>query len=162
MPIVIRNKQCIRANRAYNQRGNRHLASPRAYCHPVAFPDTQPCSSLLMDFHPGIGCSLIQKWSTPCLVAREIVIDDAASRQNQRILIVWLLSRWNVGDWMKTCLAIREAETLLVETRRARVILGGARPEDTVLLLDLLVGDSPIIRFRSPGTETQFIENVSR
>src|SRR6266568_6526835 len=162
MSVMIGNEQGIRAYRAHDQRGNRHFAPPCTNCYPVAIADTQPGRHLLVDFHPGVGCHLFQKWRAPRLVAREVVVDDTPGRQYQWILFIWLFCRWDVFNRVETCLAIGEAKTLLVETRRTRMIFRRAGPEDAILLGNLLVGNTPVVRFRSPGAEPQFIEYLAR
>ena len=75
-----------------------------------------------MDFYPRIGGLLFEERHSPRLIAREVVIDDPPGRQYQRIFVIWFLSRREVSNGMEAGLAIREAKTLLVETRRARML----------------------------------------
>src|SRR5205814_9679200 len=42
------------------------------------------------------------------------------------------------------------------------MIFRRAWPEDAILLGNLLVGNTPVVRFRSPGAEPQFIEYLAR
>src|SRR5205814_3149403 len=42
------------------------------------------------------------------------------------------------------------------------MIFRRAWPEDAILLGNLLVGNAPVVRFRSPGAEPQFIEYLTR
>ena len=123
MTIVIREEQRIRANRAYHQCGDGHLAPPRTHRDPVAIAYTEPGRCLLVDFYPGIRCLLFEKWHPPCLVPREVVIDYSSGREHEGVLVIRLLSRRDVGYRMKAGLAIREAKSFLVQARCARVIL---------------------------------------
>src|SRR5262245_18546311 len=62
---------------------------------------------------------------------------------------------------MEACPAIREAEALLVQARRAGMLIRRTGPEDTILLVDLFVGDTPVVRLRAPGSEPQLIEDIA-
>src|SRR6185437_3819509 len=119
VPIVVRNEQGVRANRAHDEGRNGHFAAPRTHGYPVAILYAKPGSCLLVDFHPGIRCLLFQERRTSCLVAGEIVIDDAPRCEYQRVFFIRFLGRRNVRDRMEARLAIGKTETLLVEARRS-------------------------------------------
>src|SRR6185437_12855877 len=57
--------------------------------------------------------------------------------------------------------AIGEAKALLVEPGRAGAVLGRARPEDAVLLLDLLVADTVVVGLAPSGGDAQFVEDLA-
>src|SRR5579875_3005811 len=162
MAIVVRDEECVGSDGAYHQCGGGHFAPARAYRHPVAILNTQPLRRLLMYLHPGVRGHLFQERHAPRLVARQVMIDDAPRSQHQWVLLIRFFGGRNIGDGMEACLAIGETEALFVKARRAGMILIGARPEDTVLLLNLLVSDAPVVRFRSFCAEPQFIEDVAR
>src|SRR5437879_9809134 len=130
MPIVVRTEQGIRANRGYNQGRNRHLAPPRAHRHPIPISDAQFLRHLLMHLYPWIRCLLFQERCAPRLIARQVMVDDAPGGKYERIFIIRLLCWWNIRDGMHARLTIGETETFLIKTGRARMILGGAGPED--------------------------------
>src|SRR5947209_5697496 len=145
MSVVIGYEQRIWTNRTYNQPGNRHPATARTHSDPVSIVNAQPARCLLVHLHPGIGCLLLEKGRTPRLVAREIMIDDAPGSQHQGIFLVRLLGRWNIGNGMEASFAIRETETLFIETRRAGTLFGWTGPEDAVLFIDLFVRNAPVV-----------------
>src|SRR5262249_10751271 len=111
---------------------------------------------------PWVGRLFAQEWNPPCLIAGEVVVDDAAGRQDERVVVVGLLGGRDVNDRMETGFAVGKAEALLVKPRRAGMLLGWAGPEDTILRLNLLIGDPPVVRFGPLGAQAQFIEDRAR
>src|SRR5579884_2484379 len=114
-----------------------------------------------MYLHPGIGRLLLQKGHAPCLVARQVMIDHAPGGKDKGKLFVWLLGGRNIGDGMETRLPIGEAETLLVKAWCAGMIFARAGPEDTILLINLLVGNAPVIGLRALCAEPEFVKDLA-
>src|SRR5579875_404088 len=92
--VVIWDEDGIRADRADDQRGNRHLATPCARRHPVAIGDAQPCGGLLVYLNPGIRRLFEQERRATCLISRQVMVDHTPCRQHQWVLFVRLLGGW--------------------------------------------------------------------
>src|SRR5450755_292516 len=89
------------------------------------------------------------------------MVNDAPGSEDHGILFVRLLGRWDIGNGMHMRLAIGEAEALLVEARRAWMVLRRAGPEDAVLLGNLLISDAPVVGLRSLCAEPQLVEDLA-
>src|SRR5581483_5073132 len=139
--------------RAYDQRRCCQLTTSRANRYPIAIANTQESCRAFVHLDPGIGCLLLEKWRAARLIAGQIMVDDTSGGQNQWIFLVWLLSGRDIFDGMETCFAIGEAKAFFIEARRAGMIFRRARPEHSVLLGDLLIGNAPVITLCPFGAE---------
>jgi hypothetical protein len=99
---MIRDKERIRANRTYNQSGCRHLATPCTHRDPIAVANAQARRRPFVHLNTGIGSLLFEERRASCLVARQIMVDDASSGKYQWILLIRLLSRRDVKDGLQT------------------------------------------------------------
>src|ERR1043165_363673 len=96
------------------------------------------------------------------LITRKILVDNAATRQDQRILFVGHFVWRTIFKRMKLRLTVGVIKPFLKEARRARVIFARARPEDAVIALNLFPGDAVVIAVAAARRDTQFIEDRAR
>src|SRR5689334_16635084 len=98
-----------------------------------------------MNLDVRLGTLFNQKPDAPRLITGKILINHATARQDQWKLVVRCFLRRLKLDRMKLRFSVGMIETLFKQTRRARMIFRRARPEDAVLLLDLLPRDAVVI-----------------
>ena len=67
------------------------------------------------------------------------MIDHAPCGEHERILFVRLFGGGNVGNGVEARPAVGEAKALLVQARRAGMLLRRTGPEDAILLVDLFM-----------------------
>src|SRR3954471_7974344 len=99
-----------------------------------------------MNFHVRFGTLLDQKTDPASLIARQILIDDSAARQDQRKLIIGNFIRRIVFNRVEPGFAVRVIKAIFKKTRRAGMIFSRTGPEDAVVLFDFLPGYSVVIR----------------
>src|SRR5215213_1178707 len=100
-----------------------------------------------MHFDIRLRTLLHEETNASCLITRKILVNDASTRQYQRKLFVRNFVRRLVFDRMKLRFTVGMIEAILKQSWRARMILGRARPEDTVILFDLLPCYAVVIGF---------------
>ena len=132
---VIRNKNRVGPDRAYNHGAQCHVASPGCDGDPVLVFDSVFFRQSRMDFDSRFGILIHQRADPPRLCAREVLADDASGRQVNGILVIHRIARLSIFRHLKPCLAVGMEETVAFEQpRSSRMILGRARPEDTQFL----------------------------
>jgi hypothetical protein len=94
---------------------------------------------------PDLWTLLDEEAYAPGLVAGKILVDDAPAREYQREFVVWNFGGWSELDGVKFRSAVGVIKPLFEKPRSARVIFRWARPEDTVLPLNLLVGNAVVV-----------------
>src|SRR5262245_13614591 len=123
-----------------------------------------------MYFHSRLGILIDQRPDATRLRAREKLADDAAGRQDDRILVVDVLGRRRVGGDVEACLAVSEIKAAsptsdrvpgvrLEQSGRAGMVLRGAGPEDAVFFFDALVGDAGVIGDAARRSAAQLVED---
>ena len=63
---------------------------------------------------------------------------------------------------METRPAVGKAEAFFIKTRCTGAFLSWTWPEDTILRVDLFIGNTPVVPFGSFCTEAQFVEDFTR
>ena len=115
-----------------------------------------------MDLDIRFRTLLHQKSNPSRLIAGKILIDDAATRQNQWKLFIRNFLRRAVFNRMKLRLTIGMIEAIFKQTRRTRMIFSWTRPEDAVLLFNLLPGDTVVIGIAAARSDAQLVEDFAR
>src|SRR5689334_13092705 len=96
---MIRNKDRILTNCLYDQCRENAISTTRHNSHPLAVVDLQLHRSFRMNLDVWLGALFNQKTDAPRLIAREILIDNATTRQDQWILVIRsLLWRFKVNS----------------------------------------------------------------
>ncbi len=160
MPVVVRHKERVGPDRGGHQRAQLHLAACRLQPRHLAVFDAQLAGRLWVDLDPRLRRLTVQKAEPPCLRPAQVVIDHAPRRQPEWIITTRLLDGWPVGDREHLGLAVLVRKLLGKEARRSRVILRRTRPEDTLLLLNLLPRDAGVISDRSLGRHPHLRKDV--
>ena len=98
-----------------------------------------------MDLQPRLRPDVAQGGHAAGLRARVVVLLVAAGREVERVGGVGELGGGTVAHGDETRLSVGKGEALGEETRRARMVFGGAGPEDAVGGADLVVGDAAVV-----------------
>src|SRR5215216_6334977 len=98
-----------------------------------------------MYFNIRFGALLNQKTYSPCLIPGKILVNDTTTRQDQREFLIWNFLRRVELNCMKLRLAVGMIKAVFEQSGSTRMVLRRTRPEDSVVLLDLLPGYSIVI-----------------
>src|SRR5215207_5075409 len=113
-----------------------------------------------MHFDIRFGTLLHEKADASRLIARKILIDHAPARQYQwKFFIGNFFGRVELNR-MKLRLTVGVIEAILKQTRRAWMIFGGARPEDAVVLFDLLPRYAVVVSVAAARSDTKLVEDL--
>src|SRR2546421_7002508 len=159
---MIRNEDRVLANCFDYQSWKDPIAAPGDYAHALAIVHLELHRCLWMNLDVWFGTLLNEKSYAPCLIAGQVLIDNATAGQNQRELFVRRFLRRLVLDCVKLRLAIGMIETVFEQARSARMIERRAWPKDTVLLFDLLPCDSVVIGVAAARSDAHLVENGER
>ncbi len=158
---VIGNEDRVGSNRPHDQHRKHSIATPRDNPHTLAVVDLQLHRGFRMNLDIRFRTLLDQKTDASRLIAGKILIDDASTGQDQRKLFIRNFLRRIVFNRMKLRFAVRMIKAIFKQTRRTRMIFGGTRPEDAVVLFDLLPGDAVVIGVAAARSDAQFVEDFA-
>ena len=114
-----------------------------------------------MEFHLRVGI-LINQWAdAPCLGAAEILGDHAPAGHDDRVILVHILGRRAVFDWVKMGFAVRVSkDAALEEPWGAGMGFRRTGPEETIVLLDPVVRHPCVVNWSACRSPAQLAEDV--
>src|SRR5690348_12203661 len=114
-----------------------------------------------MNFDIRLRTLLHEKTKASRLVAGKILVDDATAREYQRKFFIGHFVRRVVFDRMKFRFAVGMIKALFKQSRCARMIFTWTRPENPVVLFDLLPRDAVVIGVTAARSDTQLVKDFS-
>src|SRR5262249_13896531 len=132
--------------RPHHLTGQGHGPTSAHHTYPVARLHAERGCQVRVDFQKRLRILPHQGANATRLRATQVLRDYPAGGEEYRILGVDVLSRWTILDSVEPRPTISMIECPTVEESRCTRMRGlRAWPEDTVLLVDLLIGDAVIV-----------------
>src|SRR5690606_40481883 len=103
-----------------------------------------------------------KKADAACLVARQVLVDDAPASQYKRIFAVRLFIGTFIFDRVKFRLAVRMIELFFEKPGSSGMVLGRTRPEDPVICINLFIANAVVIRLATFGSDPQLVKDLAR
>src|SRR5436190_11833734 len=159
---VIRDEDRVWSNCPHHQHRKNSITTTRDHSYTFAIIYLQLHRRFGMNFDIGFRALLDQESYATCLVAGEILIDNASARENQWKLFVGYFIGWVVFNRVKLRFAVGMVEAIFKQSRRAWMIFSRARPKDAVVLLNLFPCYSVVIRIASTRRYAQLVKHLAR